>query len=621
MKKTTSPITTTTSSSKSRRVAAAGECGGTKTALIILLTVALLGIQFIFFTKWINYFSSPSSSNPEPIIIYREKNCSCDCNNSNNSTQSNNGDGGGTDQTTTITTAATTSIRRTNQETQTPTNNNHNDQNRSESNLRSYSSSSSSSSSISNNRIAANEPAQPVLQLPRYLFGIFSYDNGKKESDQRIGIRASYLSYFKDHLKEATTPGTEHTICSLKEWFTLPHIRPHCRIVYTFVMGGGNPETRPYKCYWGDGTNCYLTGSSSNSTSRGSITSSNVTNVTSTRRRVLLRYERQRTRRGRRKLNMMAANQNKDADIDYYMKHDKLENFVLPNNYPEINISEGLQKEIEKYDDFTFLSVRENQNDGKTETWYTYATALLYSSIDENYDNSYPIIRTVGKLDSDTILFGHRLLQQWEPKYNIQRLQYGSPTTISSSAHDENDGKPYVIGGWYVPRQKCATASFGRVCDNPHFVAPYMLPGGFQWFSLPILTDALLDPQTIEKRLSLFWPTQEDMSITNVVFGMMNITYNSADKSDSTRNIQYAQHGLNSPASHFFKTVPKLLGNYFQRCNCYFNVTSVVNKFGIDIFNNGEIFHELLKGKVFSKQEIPNLKQELNRSRSTNLAS
>lgn len=73
---------------------------------------------------------------------------------------------------------------------------------------------------------------------PRFLLGIMSHElpdakEGKGESDRRDMIRATYLSYYKDH----GTPDELHRICGLHEIVSGNVSVQDCQIAYSFVMG------------------------------------------------------------------------------------------------------------------------------------------------------------------------------------------------------------------------------------------------------------------------------------------------------------------------------------------------------------------------------------------------
>ena len=96
--------------------------------------------------------------------------------------------------------------------------------------------------------ITNTEWLRPVTEREweRMLFGIFTYDSSN-EAELRMANRETHLNYFK-HYYSSTTSATDDssirhdTICSLQDLLnnvTLSNDSNSCRIVYTFVMGGG----------------------------------------------------------------------------------------------------------------------------------------------------------------------------------------------------------------------------------------------------------------------------------------------------------------------------------------------------------------------------------------------
>jgi len=79
----------------------------------------------------------------------------------------------------------------------------------------------------------------------RMLFGIFTYDSNN-EADLRMANRETHLKYFKHYFSSKISDDDSSirhdTICNLQDLLnnmTLSNDSNSCRIVYTFVMGGG----------------------------------------------------------------------------------------------------------------------------------------------------------------------------------------------------------------------------------------------------------------------------------------------------------------------------------------------------------------------------------------------
>lgn len=274
----------------------------------------------------------------------------------------------------------------------------------------------------------------------RFLFGIFTFDSDN-EYMLRRGHRMTYLKWFKFHhhlspekILEKNYPSVDG-ICSLNHLLTnktLAQDPDSCFIIYTYVVGGGNPKTRPTICYWGD-QDC---GDSTNAA-----------------------------------------------------------NYTLPNG-PEYNFSHP--EELREHNDFTFLSVRENQNEGKTESWFTYASALTKKRLDLDID-------FVGKLDSDTILRSGRL----------------KTNTIQMDGFKD----AYIYGGHQpVSRKTCSRGSWGKVCQSPLFKAPVFVPGGFVFLSTGLARHVFLNGISLESKRSHVFPNHEDMSLANIAYADPNTT-------------------------------------------------------------------------------------------------
>ncbi|CAB9510910.1 expressed unknown protein [Seminavis robusta] len=310
---------------------------------------------------------------------------------------------------------------------------------------------------------SAAAPTTEGLIKRRFLFGIFTYDGGTKNYQQRMAIRNSYLSFYRNQAP-LDNPAMKETICSLEELLNNPHLDdPYaCQFVYTFVVGGGHPEQRPDICYWEE-----------------------------------------------------CGHETKD--------------FVVAT--PAFDVSEALSKEMSllNHTDFTFLSARENHEEGKTESWFTYAASLTRDRPELKLDY-------IGKMDDDTIVFVDRMLGRWQTRFNHELEQ------------------PLVAGGWLIPRDLCSSSNSGweGVCDNPKFYAPYMLPGGFNFASTKLAQQLYLIGTTLEHKKKMFFPGHEDMGFSNMVFSVDNVT-----------TVPVGEH---NPATHPTKTPEHMYRNYFKRC-------------------------------------------------------
>jgi hypothetical protein len=162
------------------------------------------------------------------------------------------------------------------------------------------------------------------------------------------------------------------------------------KVLFTFVMGGGNRLTSPSLCYW-------------------------------------------------------------PACAKTYSK------LVLPQGQTPFEMSDALRVERRKRDDFTFLSIRENLNEGKTESWFGCAAALATQRQELG-------IQFLGKTDSDTIVFVNMFLEIFDVNRRGAILR-----------------NPYIYVGWLIPRYTRVKKHWGRACAAEGFNAPLFMLGGLSW--------------------------------------------------------------------------------------------------------------------------------------------
>jgi uncharacterized protein (DUF488 family) len=71
------------------------------------------------------------------------------------------------------------------------------------------------------------------------------------------------------------------------------------------------------------------------------------------------------------------------------------------DTYPITLNGQSLENSTDRYDT-VYLNIRENMNDGKSQTWFRYATMVL-----ENHYFDY-----IGKMDTNTLLFPDKFLNE-----------------------------------------------------------------------------------------------------------------------------------------------------------------------------------------------------------------
>jgi hypothetical protein len=129
--------------------------------------------------------------------------------------------------------------------------------------------------------------------------------------------------------------------------------------------------------------------------------------------------------------------------------------------------------------DIVHLNIRENMEDGKSPTWFKYATSTV---IDNHYYFDY-----VGKTDTDTLIF---------PNYLLDTTLKQFPTFPDNIR---------VYGGQY--RQKYEW--------SPRRVGPIYMGGHLYWMSTD-LARFVTSPEMLDRRVSVDWGI-EDFSMGNFV--------------------------------------------------------------------------------------------------------
>ena len=277
----------------------------------------------------------------------------------------------------------------------------------------------------------------------RMLIGIFSYDN-LNEFELRMANRETHLNYFK---RIAGGSDDDNTICSLQEILgnqTLIADERQCRIVYTFVMGGG---TRNDNLRLKNGRGLDL----------GSINKTVKTRC------------------------LWQDPECGGTDIDEWTV-----------DTPQFDATIHLQEEMKMNKDITFLSISENHELGKTDTWFTYSAMLTKRRPDLG-------IRFTAKLDSDNFLSYYAL-----QSYMKQHKQlFGD--------------KQYIYGGFVIYKAVCSGRAYGFVCRDPGFIAPLFMGGAFTYLSTPLAQHVYLNGTSLERKKQV-WIPREDMQLGNMAY-------------------------------------------------------------------------------------------------------
>jgi hypothetical protein len=317
---------------------------------------------------------------------------------------------------------------------------------------------------------------------PRYLFGIFTYDGGD-EAARREAIRSSYLSYYATNpLPSANETrkswkeeeGWNHTICSLNE-----------------LLSNASRAENPMACRF---VYTFVVGGGDRLTS---------------------------------------------PSLCYWPDCAKTySEFVLPQGQTPFEMSDALRVERRKRDDFTFLSIRENHKEGKTESWFGFAAALATQRQELG-------IQFLGKTDSDTIVFVDMFLKMFDVNRRGAIIR-----------------NPYIYAGWLIPRSTCVKKHWGRACAAEGFNAPLFMLGGFVMVSQPLARHSFLDGLSLEEKRKAHHPPHEDMSLANILFqGAPTLSGNVTTLGVSDKVV----------AIHPYKIPSDFVSTYFRRCRCRTN--------------------------------------------------
>eukprot|EP00804_Cyclotella_cryptica_P028540 CCRYP_014820-RA/>CCRYP_014820-RA protein AED:0.14 eAED:-0.18 QI:0/-1/0/1/-1/1/1/0/475 len=315
----------------------------------------------------------------------------------------------------------------------------------------------------------------------RFLIGIFSYDS-PNEYELRVANRETHLSYQKQFVSDGNR--TRFTICSLHELLNNSSIASdgnRCQIVYTFVMGGG------------------------------------------------IRYDNLQKKFGRG-LNLDAVDRGVKTRClwqDPECGGSDIRQWTVRN--PKFDVSPHLQDEIKKNKDITFLSISENHELGKTDTWFTYAAMLTKRHPSLN-------IRFIAKMDSDNF------------------LNYVAFLAFFNSPEQFIRGKKYLYGGYVIYRAVCSGRAYGYLCRQPEFTAPLFMAGALAYLSTPLAQHVFMDGTTLESK-NQTWIPREDVQLGNMVY---------SDPSISVELLNHHHNGGRNINTHCFNDPVRYRREYYK---------------------------------------------------------
>ena len=351
------------------------------------------------------------------------------------------------------------------------------------------------SSNYNNQTTTTNtEWLRPVTEREwdRMLFGIFTYDSSN-EAELRLANRETHLNYFKHYYKAAISDvdsSIRHdTICSLQDLLnniTLSNDSNSCRIVYTFVMGGG-------------------------------IGDENM----------------------KRKVNTLDREKGAASKVKtrcLYQDDDcggtDITRWTLDK--PHCNITDVFKAELEKYNDITLLSVPENHELGKTDTWFTYTAMLTRQRPDLQ-------IGFVGKIDSDNFIRWPVFLKWF-------------------SAHRSNIIlQPFIYGGYAIHKKVCSGVAYGRACAKKEFIAELFAAGAMAYMSTPLAQHVFMDGTTLQRKKEV-WIVGEDMQLANMAYSDPKITPFVLNHRYGEGGYEISVHCVNNPVNYrdwYYKLYPE----------------------------------------------------------------
>jgi len=247
-------------------------------------------------------------------------------------------------------------------------------------------------------------------RTPRMLIGILSMDS-KTETDRRNLIRSTWTSFFSKYhgrLRYIELNRSNRTICKLDEVVKnkeLLHHRDHCQIVYTFVLGGR--------------------GQHQNITERVSYSDQDPMEVRPPR--------------------STSANGSFEQSLG-----------------DETSVS--LRNEHQTEGDMVFLNIAENMNDGKSQTWFYFASSYMLERHGIYFDY-------IAKTDTDTLIFPgtfKKVELDSLPGYPKNQRIYGGGHEFKPFDDGPKLGPTYMKGQLYFMSNDLARYITSKRCDRSY---------------------------------------------------------------------------------------------------------------------------------------------------------
>ena len=256
--------------------------------------------------------------------------------------------------------------------------------------------------------------SRPLPSSPpnRVLLGIFTTSR-KSDVARRKLIRKSYLSSYHilNQVDLAKSDESVDRLCSLKDLLDQKnHTVQDCWIVYTFVMGAFGQKTLSAP--------------------------TDLTHIS-------------------------------DTSFPFTVDHHPSRIHQTTKTTKTTTTTATTEEEEEHEPDIIYLNIRENMNEGKTGTWFKYASTILPAK--------ELGIDLIAKVDADTVLFPRPLLEELNTKlhqqFHIKRPATGVYGGIDEIANGQE--VPYMQGGFYFFSRDVAQHLTSPACPRDQ-VLPYV---------------------------------------------------------------------------------------------------------------------------------------------------
>lgn len=151
-------------------------------------------------------------------------------------------------------------------------------------------------------------------------------------------------------------------------------------------------------------------------------------------------------------------------DQTSYIHHDSL-------------VSVGEQASRDPETDVTLLNIRENMNEGKTLTWFKYASSVLPETLN---------IDLIVKVDTDTVVYPHSFLDEFHDEMKKKQVQrpasgvYGGLREVAATGFSVNVIPYYMQGGFYFLSRDLAQDVTSNSCQRSAIIKRQQTATGYR---------------------------------------------------------------------------------------------------------------------------------------------